>query len=226
MQEKFDKYWEEYSEILSLGSILDPRMKLELVQVCFEEIDPINANVKVERVMENLKMLFAEYMKDAAEINILPQSQDHHRTIFRTASYGSGENSNSRSVSNDMKCLSSRIDSQSEKSQLDKYLEEPRLNYQDYENLDVLAYWKDRATRFPELTRMACDVLSIPITTVASESTFSIGGRVLNKYRNSLLPTNVQALICTRNWLHGYEPTVDEIDVMKVFEPAASSVEG
>ena len=88
------------------------------------------------------------------------------------------------------------------KSQLDLYLEEPRISCSG--NFDVLGYWKDRSNGFGDLARMICDVLSIPITTMTSEYAFSIGSRVLNKYRSKMLDKTVQALICTWNWLHGF----------------------
>ncbi|KAL4358927.1 hypothetical protein AHAS_Ahas08G0026300 [Arachis hypogaea] len=48
---------------------------------------------------------------------------------------------------------------------------------------------------------MAREVLFIPVSTVASKSAFSIGGRVLDPYRSSLTPRMVEALVCTGDWL-------------------------
>lgn len=89
-------------------------------------------------------------------------------------------------------------------SELDLYLVEPLLTYADFKNLQVLDWWKIHSVRFPVLSCMASDLLSIPITTVATESSFSIGSRVLTKYRSCILPAHVPSIVCTRNWLKGY----------------------
>ncbi|CAH9068731.1 unnamed protein product [Cuscuta epithymum] len=64
---------------------------------------------------------------------------------------------------------------------------------------------------------MARDILVVPISTVASESTFSTSGRVLDCFRSSLSPKIVEALICTQDWLRNQshpisiEENIDEV---------------
>ncbi|CAH1445030.1 unnamed protein product [Lactuca virosa] len=89
----------------------------------------------------------------------------------------------------------------SQKSRLEMYLDEPRSDID--EDLDVLSFWKAHQYRYPELASMARDILSIPVSTIASKSAFSNGGRVLNQYRSSLKHDIVEAIICTKYWLFG-----------------------
>ena len=52
---------------------------------------------------------------------------------------------------------------------------------------------------------MAADILAVPISTVASESTFSAGGRVIDEFRSKLNEESIEALICGGDWLrHKY----------------------
>jgi hypothetical protein len=48
---------------------------------------------------------------------------------------------------------------------------------------------------------MARDVLAVPASTVASESTFSTGRRTISDFRSRLTPQNVEALICMQDWI-------------------------
>ncbi|XP_073057351.1 zinc finger BED domain-containing protein RICESLEEPER 2-like [Primulina eburnea] len=84
------------------------------------------------------------------------------------------------------------------KTELDRYLDED-VDVAN-EHFDILLWWKVNSSKFPTLAEMARDVLAIPISTVASESSFSTGGRVLDSFRSSLTPRLVQALICLQDW--------------------------
>ncbi|KAM3235006.1 hypothetical protein P3L10_015042 [Capsicum annuum] len=85
------------------------------------------------------------------------------------------------------------------RTELDKYFGEETED--DTKDFNIPPWWKMNATRFPVLAKMACDVLAIPVSSIASESAFSIGGRRLDSFRISLTPKLVQVLVCLQDWL-------------------------
>ena len=87
----------------------------------------------------------------------------------------------------------------SKQYELEMYLSESII--EEDVSFDVLRWWKINSQRFPILSRMARDVLAVPISTAASESAFSTGGQVLDVFRSSLTPKLVEALICTQDWM-------------------------
>ena len=68
------------------------------------------------------------------------------------------------------------------------------------DDFNILAWWKSYEDRFSVLSIMTCDILTYPVSTVTSESTFSIERRVLDEYRSRLDPTTVEALVCLQDW--------------------------
>lgn len=140
--------------------------------------ETFEAIVKV--VEDHLHLLFKEYYVPLTTISL------------------SGETSNEmRDELEEFDTFDTQLGCGKNKTQLDLYSEEPNLDRKINSDLDVLAYWKENKRRYSELSLMTRDVLSIPITTVASESTFSIGGRIIEKYTSSILPANAEAKLCT-----------------------------
>lgn len=107
----------------------------------------------------------------------------------------------------------------SKRSELDIYLSESTLEEEG--PFDLLRWWKLNADRFPILSKLARDVLAVPISTVASESAFSTGGRVLDNFRSSLTPKIVESLICTQDWLRktnqpiNIEETIEDLEKLE-----------
>ena len=59
--------------------------------------------------------------------------------------------------------------------------------------------------KYPTLQAIARDVLAILISTVASESAFSIGGQILTLHRSRLHYTTLEAWMCSKSWLWNSE---------------------
>ncbi|KAM3297273.1 hypothetical protein ACQJBY_039246 [Aegilops geniculata] len=53
------------------------------------------------------------------------------------------------------------------------------------------------------MAKIARRFLTIPATSVSSESTFSTTGRILDDYRSSLKPVMVEALVCAASYIKG-----------------------
>ncbi|RYR59732.1 hypothetical protein Ahy_A05g025677 [Arachis hypogaea] len=213
MMIKFNKYWEEYSVVLAFGAVLDPRFKLNTLVHCYNEIDPISAKDKVELVKSKLYKLFEVYDQNSSTT---VESSSQLSSNFSQAT-SSAIGTQLIKIVGDLMSRNQEAEVKSGKNQLDIYLSEATLFCNDA-IIDVLQWWKDNHHRFPTLSLMARDLLSIPITTVASEFAFSMGSHVLNKYRSRLLSDNVEAVICTRNWIRGYddfEEDKDQEDIAK-----------
>jgi hypothetical protein len=101
------------------------------------------------------------------------------------------------------------------KSDLNIYLEEDVYigdKYDGGEDIDnefkALAWWKFNALKYRILSKMANDILAVPITTIAYESSFSAGGS-----RASLKTETVQMLLCGTDWvraIHGLKKKTSE----------------
>nr|GMD74426.1 zinc finger BED domain-containing protein RICESLEEPER 2-like [Ipomoea batatas]GMD89726.1 zinc finger BED domain-containing protein RICESLEEPER 2-like [Ipomoea batatas] len=178
MKLKFDKYWDEYSVILAMRAIFYPRLKLQFVEYCYKMLNPLTCQVKVECIKNKLYMLYDEYKKKSVGSSSSRVSTSQSQEPLATSIYGvarGGLRSRGRHGKLDETLISGYIDyrrkaesGQDSKSNLDKYLEEVQINQLD--DVDVLLYWKEREQSYMELAKMAFDVLSIPITSVASES--------------------------------------------------------
>jgi hypothetical protein len=96
--------------------------------------------------------------------------------------------------------LRSNVSSMTEvPSDLETYLKKPAIPRTD--TLDILSRWKSNSMEYATLSRIARDVLAVPASNVASESTSSIGRRTISDFQSSLAPQNVEALICMQDWI-------------------------
>ncbi|KAF7823786.1 zinc finger BED domain-containing protein RICESLEEPER 2-like [Senna tora] len=148
-------------------------MKLQFIEYFFDKIYD-NVDVHLDKIVATLQALFDHYKETPIETSSCSGDSTSNAS---TITYGGG-------CEDYDQFLSKKRMTQITKTELDLYLDEPNEKLEA--NIDILDFWRISASRFPKLSSMARDILAIPISNVASESTFSIGKKVINPWRSSM----------------------------------------
>uniref|UniRef100_A0A3Q7JAS0 HAT C-terminal dimerisation domain-containing protein n=1 Tax=Solanum lycopersicum TaxID=4081 RepID=A0A3Q7JAS0_SOLLC len=182
--ESFDLY-DDWANVRNVTKFLEKFYELTLKVSGSRITWGINGNVVNTKVEANLRDLFAIYVsKYGKDSKSQPSSSDS----CDSSACGISQNvsKNSLRTKLHMKKQKKDLESLGVKSELDKYLiedQEPESG-----NFDILSWWKVNSPRFSVLSQLAQDLLSIPMSSVASECAFSTGDRILDPFRSSLTP--------------------------------------
>ncbi|KAE9597744.1 putative HAT dimerization domain, ribonuclease H-like domain, hAT-like transposase, RNase-H [Lupinus albus] len=198
MHEKIDKYWRECSLVLALAVVMDPRFKMKLVEFSFTKTYGDDAHEYIKIVEDGIHELFNEYV--ALPLPLTPAYAEEGSA----GSQGRMETSPggtllSENGLTDFDAYIMETTSQQMRSELDQYLEEsllPRVP-----DFDVLGWWKLNKIKYPTLSKMARDILSVPVSTVQPDSVFYTKNKEMDHYRSSLRPETVEALVCAKDWM-------------------------
>ena len=202
--------------LIFIANILDPRDKMEYMEY---QLTQMYEDSVGRSMFCNVKSTLVELFNDYSA-SVKPHTQACSKSglsiaVSKPDAYESGKSMNLLKARFKKQKLELGIGG-SKQTELDVYLSESIIEEEG--SFDILRWWKLNAERFPILSSLARDVLAVPISTVASESAFSTGGRVLDCFRSSLSPKIVEALICSQDWLRtssipvSVEEALDEVE--------------
>jgi hypothetical protein len=193
MTVKFNKYWNKSNVALAIANVLDPRFKRRIIEFYLRKLYRNSYQAELDKFNGVLRKMFQCYVSTQPSSNsrapapsAVDQFMDSVDDELDTFLYESDTYAGEEGV-----------------GELDRYLAEPQLKVTkaNQNAFDILAWWKNQKDEYSILSLLARDVLAMQVSTVASESAFSVGGRVIDPYRSRLDPDMVEALVCTKDWI-------------------------
>lgn len=191
MKVKWMSYFAEFPYIYGIAVILDPGLKLEgLRSLLTFYYETLGTDYDVDKYVNDCKTILDRLCEHYAGIYQPGQSSQpkpKNRDPFLASILRKGKS----------RVPSTSSPSQDEGSGIDDYLS---FQFETNENFHIIKWWHSHSVQFPILARIAKDVLAIPASTVASESAFSAGKRVLDEKRSSLHPDTIEICVCKKDW--------------------------
>ncbi|CAG8816531.1 18429_t:CDS:2, partial [Dentiscutata erythropus] len=174
------------SDHVLIAHILDPRYKMEHLKATLLEIGGYSES-KAEQYINNIRQKILSYETNYTSLNSSILEIECKDYIKHNEFFLKGE---------------------LQKNILDLYEREPLENFENESNEietnvenSGLHSWKLLSNRFPILSQIACDFLSIQPSSVASERAFSRAGFTVTKDRANLNENTVSSTILMHSWL-------------------------
>ncbi|XP_061993370.1 zinc finger BED domain-containing protein DAYSLEEPER-like [Rosa rugosa] len=197
MLERLAKYWDEMFLLLAITAALDPRFKMKYVEFVCSKVKG-DANAQVLAVWGAIQKQFDAYVILFPEKETFPSDSSSSDSDSEGESPIPWQVNHIFSVLQDYhQCIQSS-NQPTKKSELDYYLEEPVLPWS--QKFSALTWWKTTGAKYPTLSRMARDFLSIPISLATSYDAFYTEPRPVDEHMIRLKPDLANALMCTRSW--------------------------
>jgi hypothetical protein len=177
---KLNKYYNISSELCTIATVLDPRLKLN-----FYKADVGTSAEDPKEILSYVKSFYdRDYgVHEGTSRNPSPTKKlDIFQSIYKTPT-----TSNNR-------------------SEFDIYMSEAVVD--NYPKFKVLDYWKNNSDRFPNLSRMARDYLAVPGTSTPSERAFSGGRQLITDFRCRLKGETITACMLLKNWLRQWDNVI------------------
>uniref|UniRef100_A0A0A9HII7 HAT C-terminal dimerisation domain-containing protein n=1 Tax=Arundo donax TaxID=35708 RepID=A0A0A9HII7_ARUDO len=190
IKKKFNKYWNLTWLQISIPVLLDPRFKFQFIEFRLQQAFGSQAVSKIALVNK----IFLELFKDYSQVNLCNQEATQQVNGVEVVAHASGRYADWDNH------LSLNAHSTNEvPSELEAYLAKPLIPCCG--KFNILAWWKSNSLEYPTLSRIARDILVVPTSTVAAESAFSTGGRLISDFRCRLTPETMEALVCLQDWM-------------------------
>ncbi|XP_056842074.1 zinc finger BED domain-containing protein RICESLEEPER 2-like isoform X1 [Raphanus sativus] len=215
MLKMFDKYWGGMFVVLAAACVLDPRFKMKYVEFyCAKKIDGDEGS-KAETVLDYLRSLFARYaasefcQKPICSVATVDHEEDEDD---EDEDYGDDDDEEADKEEKEkpdaykdfalfQEFLKYEGSSPREfgDSELDAYLKEPIIEWD--KDFKALEWWKEKSQTYPVLSRVARDVLSIPVSRATSYDAYVTEKREPPESVLSMDAKAANAVMCGRSWL-------------------------
>jgi hypothetical protein len=210
MQDVFLKYWMDISMLYSIAFILDPRAKLKGFQNVLRLLSKLTSTdysayfTEVRGRLANMFQLYNDKFgavtlkppqppstgkKKTAWYDIFSSAGDDDDTSdifsspgnsFCTPSLPLSRRTPATALLHAASTSASAGVSMGNANELSTYLEGDTVT-QFADTFSILNWWHEHKSNYPVLSILARDILTVPVPTISSESTFSTSGRIIEE---------------------------------------------